>query len=79
MSDRYTVEPFTVRMQKKNKRRAMNQKEVHDELNDLLKKFWSLNFSDTEVVEQWFEEWGELTDVLRTWAANWRETDTPRK
>lgn len=57
----------------------MNKKEMHDRLNDLFRKFWSLKHSNDEAVSKWFEEWEELTDALKTWAADWRETDTSKK
>ena len=57
----------------------MDKKELHDSINALFRKFWSLDYSNDEEISKWFKQWEELTDVLKTWAEDWSKTDTSKK
>ena len=57
----------------------MDKKELHDSINALFRKFWSLDYSNDEETSKWFKQWEELTDVLKTWAEDWSKTDTSKK
>ena len=52
--------------EEKKRLRGMNQKEIHDRLNNLLDKFLSWECSTDEAARKWFEEWEELTSELKT-------------